>query len=66
MKKCITNGLKFVTSILFFTTSTFYSHAQSTKNLVLALSKTDHTLSIVDPGTLKVLVKCLLAKTPMR
>lgn len=63
MKKFKPEGLKFIASILFFTTISFSCHAQS-KNRLLALSKSEHTLAIVDPGTLKVLAKVPVGEDP--
>lgn len=39
-------------------------HAQSTKNLLLALSKTDHTIAIVDPASLQVLARVPVGEDP--
>ena len=64
MKKHNIQGLKLVASILIFTTISFHCHGQSKKNLLLALSKSDHTLAIVDPGTLKVLAKVPVGEDP--
>ena len=64
MKESIVNGLKLVASILLFASLSLCCHAQSPKNLLLALSKTDHTLAIVDPATLKVLAKVPVGEDP--
>jgi YVTN family beta-propeller protein len=64
MKKHITNGLKTVILILVFASLSLSCVGQSKKNLLLALSKSDHTLSIVDPGTLKVLAKVPVGEDP--
>ncbi|MEO5562484.1 MAG: YncE family protein [Chitinophagaceae bacterium] len=64
MKKHIPNEWKFFTSLLLFIALSLGCHAQSTKPLLLALSKTDHTLAIVDPGTLKVLAKVPVGEDP--
>jgi YVTN family beta-propeller protein len=63
MKKYIANGLK-LTSLLLVASLSLSCHAQAKKNLLLALSKSDHTLSIVDPGTLKVLAKVPVGEDP--
>jgi YVTN family beta-propeller protein len=64
MKKHIANGLKPLTLILLIAGLSLNCGAQSKKNLLLALSKSDHTLSIVDPATLKVLAKVPVGEDP--
>jgi DNA-binding beta-propeller fold protein YncE len=64
MKKYIAKGLKPVSLILLLASLSFGCHAQSKKNLLLALSKSDHTLSLVDPVTLKVLAKLPVGEDP--
>src|SRR5579864_1727545 len=39
-------------------------HAQTSKESLLALSKRDHTLAIVDPSTLKVIAKAPVGNDP--
>src|SRR5579871_6534898 len=41
-----------------------FAPAQAPKETLLALSKRDHTLAIVDPGTLKVLAKVPVGNDP--
>ena len=64
MKKRNHHGLKLIASLLLITSVSFHCHGQSKKNLLLALSKSDHTLAIVDPGSLKVLAKVPVGEDP--
>jgi YVTN family beta-propeller protein len=61
MKKI--NHITCAIAALFLTTLSFYCRAQS-KNYLLALSKTDHTLAIVDPVSLKILSKVPVGEDP--
>jgi len=62
----ITFGIKLIAFQMYFVTLSLCSNAQtgSYKNLLLALSKTEHTLAIVDPATLKVLSKIPVGEDP--
>ena len=51
-------------SILLFFVSIKFTNAQTPQQTLLALSKTDHTLAIVDPGTLNVLAKIPVGEDP--
>ena len=68
MKKInwITRWIKLIAFQMFFATICLCCYAQtgSRKNLLLALSKTEHTLAIVDPATLKVLSKVPVGEDP--
>jgi YVTN family beta-propeller protein len=64
MKKHTHLGLKAFASFFLFATISFHCHGQSKKNLLLALSKSDHTLAIVDAGALKVLAKVPVGEDP--
>jgi DNA-binding beta-propeller fold protein YncE len=68
MKKinCIARVITFLTTTLFFATLSFCCNAQSgsSKNFLLALSKTDHTLAIIDPVSLKILSKVPVGEDP--
>jgi len=64
MKKLNHQGLKLAASLLLISSISFHCQAQSKKNLLLALSKADHTLAIVDPGNLKVLAKVPVGEDP--
>jgi len=44
--------------------SPIFASAQAPKETLLALSKRDHTLSIVDPASLKVLSKVPVGEDP--
>ena len=57
-------GLKAFAAILFIAIISLECNAQAKNNLLLALSKSDHTLAIVDPGTLKVLAKVPVGQDP--
>lgn len=52
--------------LVFFLMLFFYSPAQNGagKNRLLALSKSDHTLSIIDPTTLKIIAKVPVGEDP--
>ena len=58
--KLLTTGL--ITVILFGIT--VKSNAQSSSLYLLALSKADHTLAIVDPATLKVIARVPVGTDP--
>jgi DNA-binding beta-propeller fold protein YncE len=68
MKKTnrITRWTKLIAFQMFVATISLCCYAQtgSSKNLLLALSKTEHTLAIVDPATLKVLSKVPVGEDP--
>ncbi len=55
-------GVNFLFVAIFFIG--IESVAQSAKTTLLALSKSDHTLAIVDPGTLKVLARVPVGPDP--
>jgi YVTN family beta-propeller protein len=61
MKKI--NHITCAIAALFLATLSFYCQAQS-KNYLLALSKSDHTLAIVDPVSLKILSKVPVGEDP--
>ena len=58
----ITNGASIIVAGLFL--SGLLSAQNSSNERLLALSKHDHTLSIVDPATLKVLAKAPVGEDP--
>ncbi len=68
MKKInrITRGIKLIAFHMFFATLSLCCNAQTGnyKNLLLALSKTEHTLAIIDPATLKILSKVPVGEDP--
>jgi YVTN family beta-propeller protein len=64
MKIETTQGLKAFALIFFIASISLQCHAQAKNNLLLALSKSDHTLAIVDPGALKVLAKVPVGQDP--
>jgi YVTN family beta-propeller protein len=67
MKNLLSNLYKLATAGMAFTIAICtvnQSAAQSPKTMLLALSKSDHTLAMVDPTTLKVIAKAPVGTDP--
>jgi YVTN family beta-propeller protein len=50
--------------LVFIAVPRLFAQSETPRNLLLALSKTDHTLAIVDPATLKVLARVPVGEDP--
>lgn len=61
--RCV-SGLTFLTLVSLILLSTSCSAQKATKNYLLALSKADHHLAMVDPVTLKVLATMPVGEDP--